>query len=1037
MMTICTFNTRTLASEATIEDLMVQARKIRCDVIGLTETRRHRPLNATFDTGEELFGTCDSRGVGGVGVLVNTNLAMNIDSFELLTTRIGRLRLRRCGSMPALTVFVAYAPTSSYDEDEIEAFYMDLEKFYREDHTFYKVIVGDFNAKIGPRRTPEELHIGTHGLQWNEQGERLSEFIMTTRTIHGNSQFQKPTSLRWTWESPGGEYHNEIDHIIVNRRYCLTDVGVVPKFYTGSDHRLLRARFFFSRKGEKAAKYKKRSPKPTINWDLFTTLAGFWEDTVVDNIDEEYERLIQHLRDSAKKAEGLRTTKRRLSHETLELIRQRGAARAAGNYQLTSELARRCREAIKEDLKERRAAVLAEAAEAGRSIRNTRRDFANRKTKMTALRRPDGTITSSRRVMEKVIYDFYSDLFDSHVHLPPCHLREDEYVIPSVLPSEVRHAIKSVKNRTAPGPDRIRPEHLKNLPTALVNTLARLFTRYLSECKVPSQWKTSRTVLLYKKGDPQDIGNYRPICLLSVVYKLFTRVILNRIERTLDEGQPCEQAGFRKGFSTIDHIHTVTRLIEVSREYKMPLCLTFIDLKKAFDTVETEAVLEALGNQGVPTQYIRIFRELYSNFTTRISPFYDDITIDVRRGVRQGDTVSPKLFTATLEDVMRRLEWDNMGVRVDGRLLHHLRFADDIVLITPSISQAERMLADFDDACGKIGLQLNLTKTMFMRNGWVPDAPFSLNGTTISECSSYVYLGREVNMMNDLAPELGRRKRAAWGAYKSIEDVVKKTKNIRLRAHLFNTTVLPALTYASETWALRKQDENAVSVIERSIERVMLGMTRLTQVRAGIRSSTLRQQSKIRDAAVYAKSSKIRWAGHVMRLNDHRWTRAVSDWTPRNVKRTTGRPPTRWSDFFTKSFKERYDALRVSRTNRTHLTTLARYQCNQGIGTKFESRRSNRKEEGDKRSQVHTYCSPLCYSFSSRKNNINMMIAVSDRRLVYWRPMYVLNCIPIRSAKDKESRRIKEDKKCAGLSSRVVWQDLQDFIEECGNEDPK
>ncbi|EYC43943.1 hypothetical protein Y032_0476g2139 [Ancylostoma ceylanicum] len=787
---------------------------------------------------------------------------MNIDSFEQLTTRIGRLRLRRrCGSMPALTVFIAYAPTSSYDEDEIEAFYMDMEKFYREDHTFYKVIVGDFNAKIGPRRTPEELHIGTHGLEWNEQGERLSEFIMTTRTIHGNSQFQKPTSLM---------------DVLAERRRCCTEVLHRIRPSPPSRKILLLAQRRESRE------VQEEESQTNHQLGSFHNASRLWEDTVVDNIDEEYERLIQHLCDSAKKAEGSRTTKRRLSHETLELIRQRGAARAAGNYQLTSELARRCREAIKEDLKERRAAVLAEAAEAGRSIRNTRRDFANRKTKMTALRRPDGTITSSRRVMEKVIYDFYSDLFDSHVHLPPCHLREDEYVIPSVLPSEVRHAIKSVKNRTAPGPDRIRPEHLKNLPTALVNTLARLFTRYRSECKVPSQWKTSRTVLLYKKGDPQDIGNYRPICLLSEAYKLFTRVILNRIERTLDEGQPCEQAGFRKGFTTIDHIHTVTKLIEVSREYKMPLCLTlievsreykillcltFIDLKKAFDTIETEAVLEALGNQGVPTQYIRIFRGLYSNFTTRISPFYDDITIDVRRGVRQGDTVSPKLFTATLEDVMRRLEWDNMGVRVDGRLLHHLRFADDIVLITPSITQAERMLADFDDACGKIGLQLNLTKTMFMRNGWVSNAPFSLNGTTISECSSYVYLGREVNMMNDLAPELGRRKRAAWGAYKSIEEVVKKTKNIRLRAHLFNTMILPALTYA---WALRKRDENAVSVIERSIERVMLGLTRLTQVRAGIRSSSLRQQSKIRDAAVYAKLSKIRWAGHVMRQNDHR-----------------------------------------------------------------------------------------------------------------------------------------------------------------------
>ncbi|EYC43821.1 hypothetical protein Y032_0480g2243 [Ancylostoma ceylanicum] len=363
-------------------------------------------------------------------------------------------------------------------------------------------------------------------------------------------------------------------------------------------------------------------------------------------------------------------------------------------------------------------------------------------------------------------------------------------------------AIKSVKNRAALGPDRIRPEHLKNLSTALVSTLATLFTRYLSECKVASRWKTSRTVLLYKKGDPQDIRNYRPICLLSVAYKLFTRIILNRIERTLDEGQPCEQAGFRKGFSTIDRIHTVTRFIEVSREYKMPLCLTFIDLRKAFDTVEIEAVLEALGNQGAPIQYIRIFRVLYNNFSTRISPFYDNITIDVRRGVRQGDTVSPKLFTTTLEDVMRRLEWVNMGVRVDGRLPHHLRFADDIVLITPRISQAERMLADFD-ACGKVGLQLNLTKTMFMRNGRVPDVPLSLNVTNISECSSYVYLCRGVNMMNDLAPELGRRKRAAWGAYKSIEDVMKKTKNTRLRAHLFNITVLPPLTYASETWALR------------------------------------------------------------------------------------------------------------------------------------------------------------------------------------------------------------------------------------------
>ncbi|XGW04115.1 hypothetical protein V3C99_015344 [Haemonchus contortus] len=90
---------------------------------------------------------------------------------------------------------------------------MDLERLYREGYTMFKVIVGDFNAKTGPRRTAEELHIGTHGIEWNEQGERLSEFIISTHTIHGNSQFQKPSHSRWTWESRGGQFSNEIQGV--------------------------------------------------------------------------------------------------------------------------------------------------------------------------------------------------------------------------------------------------------------------------------------------------------------------------------------------------------------------------------------------------------------------------------------------------------------------------------------------------------------------------------------------------------------------------------------------------------------------------------------------------------------------------------------------------------------------------------------------------------------------------------------------------------------------------------------------------------
>uniref|UniRef100_A0A0K0D7L1 Endonuclease-reverse transcriptase n=1 Tax=Angiostrongylus cantonensis TaxID=6313 RepID=A0A0K0D7L1_ANGCA len=81
-----------------------------------------------------------------------------------------------------------------------------------------------------------------------------------------------------------------------------------------------------------------------------------------------------------------------------------------------------------------------------------------------------------------------------------------------------------------------------------------------------------------------------------------------------------------------------------------------------------------------------------------------------------------------------------------------------------------------------------------------------------------------------------------------------------------------------------------------------------SKIRDGIRSSDLRQRSKIKDAVLYAKQSKIRWEGHVMRMNDNRWTRAVSDWIPRYVKRTAGRPPIRRSKFLTKNLEEGYDA---------------------------------------------------------------------------------------------------------------------------------
>ncbi|KAK6727187.1 hypothetical protein RB195_005100 [Necator americanus] len=126
-------------------------------------------------------------------------------------------------------------------------------------------------------------------------------------------------------------------------------------------------------------------------------------------------------------------------------------------------------------------------------------------------------------------------------------------------------------------------------------------------------------------------------------------------------------------------------------------------------------------------------------------------------------TTSPKIFTATLDDTMLKLKWDDMRVKVDGRQLHHLRFDDDIVLRTSSINQAERMLAEFEETCGSIDLQLTLKS---LRNMQVSDASLTLNRTKITECNRY--LCPKMNMKECLTLDLRERKRAAWVTHKTI-----------------------------------------------------------------------------------------------------------------------------------------------------------------------------------------------------------------------------------------------------------------------------
>ncbi|CAM4532085.1 unnamed protein product [Leuciscus chuanchicus] len=242
---------------------------------------------------------------------------------------------------------------------------------------------------------------------------------------------------------------------------------------------------------------------------------------------------------------------------------------------------------------------------------------------------------------------FYTDLFASKTPVDPPEMQHDAIpAIPSVLTSEVRHAIQ--KDRT-PGLDGIEAALLKEGRPTLWAALTSHFCHYMAQRQTPDQWKTAKTTLLYKKGDRELLSNYRLIWLLPTTYKVFTKVLYKRLARQLNEQQPPEQAGFWSGYSTMDHIHVLNQLLEHCREYKMPLVLAFIDYEKALDNVEINVLL-ALQQQGVTDEYVSLLQELNSGCATNITLFDRPLCILIARGVKQGDPISPKLFTASVSE---------------------------------------------------------------------------------------------------------------------------------------------------------------------------------------------------------------------------------------------------------------------------------------------------------------------------------------------------------------------------------------------------
>ena len=166
--------------------------------------------------------------------------------------------------------------------------------------------------------------------------------------------------------------------------------------------------------------------------------------------------------------------------------------------------------------------------------------------------------------------------------------------------------------------DGITSDIIKLGGITVLTYLTNIFNNILKTKQIPDSWHEAKIVILFKKGDPKDVKNYRHISLLSHSNNIFTRLLQTRTERNLDENQPRQQAGFRKGYYTTDLLQALNQIIEKLNEYNLALCIGFNDYEKTFDTVEHFAIFEALRQTNVNETYINILQNIYNQATARV-----------------------------------------------------------------------------------------------------------------------------------------------------------------------------------------------------------------------------------------------------------------------------------------------------------------------------------------------------------------------------------------------------------------------------------